>query len=105
MNPRKLLRSCLATLDKANSKPSYGVNPQESEVWLTRDGNHQVLIVLRDPVRAPHQYPLTGIVIFPENGGDFKHKQQVLYPRFTLDGRFTNQPENYHPLDLRELIS
>lgn len=99
MNPRKLLRQCLATLDKLNGNQVNGEQPQETEVWLTRDGSHQVQVLLRDPMRKDGNYPVTGVVISPENGGDFKHIQNVLYPRFTNAGKFTTRTDE-HPLDL-----
>ena len=76
--------------------------PQEGEVWRTRDGAHAVLIMTRDTTREEHQYPIQGAVLTPEGGGNFFTHQRVTYPRFTLKGGFVNGRE--HDLDLVKRI-
>lgn len=103
MQVQKLLKHCLRNLERLGENSTGGVKPEQGEIWLTRDGKHKVQLVLADPLRPDSQYPLTGVVVEPENGGDFKNKQQVLYPRFTSKGKFTTH-QDMHPLDLRERL-
>jgi len=104
MHAQSVLRRSLRALDNWRCTPIPAIAPQEGEVWKTRDDQHQVLVVTRDPLRPDHQYPISGIVISPDNGGDFKHKQNIIYPRFTLAGCFVFDGRE-HPLDLISRIA
>jgi len=99
MNPKSLFRRIIANQDRLTpTRTLGGPKPHEAEIWRTRDGKHKVQIILHDPMRPDDQYPICGLVLEPEGGGDFKYKQTVTYPRFTSSGQFVYGRE--HPLDL-----
>jgi len=104
MRAQQLLRSAIRAIDTYKAASQRGsLIPEPHQIWLTRDGAHRVLILLKDQLRPDSQYPITGLVLDPETDNRFTRDNRIQYPRYTRDGKFIYGGQE-SPLDLVQLV-
>lgn len=101
LNVQAALRKSIKAMDnwRTQTMVPHTIQPSEGEIWNTRDGKHQVVVIIKDHMRSNSDYPLIAGIVSPQDGGNFTQVQGMQYPRYTKEGWFLASGQ-HHPLDL-----
>lgn len=93
---------------ETKSKSPLDIHIAEGQVWRTRDGSLEILIVCVDRLRNDTDYPVIGVVSSQQQGDRRLQTLKIEVPRFTRRGYFilpgVSEISTHHPFDLVELV-